>query len=108
MNAANFGNVEAVRVLLSRGADIKAGEDFNGKRGWPSLVFAARNQHADVVSMLVNHDADLETRHKHGLTALMLAAGASNVKAVEILLRHSPKLEAKNDDDQRRVTSQTR
>lgn len=52
--AAANGQIEAVRFLLSHGADT----DFKYKFLMTPLMEAARNNHVEVVSLLLEHGAD--------------------------------------------------
>jgi ankyrin repeat protein len=67
--AAEFGNVEAARLLLDRGADVnaRAREDDAGVGG-QTAIFHAATQFSDgglpVVQLLVEHGADLAVRVK--------------------------------------------
>ena len=55
MTAARAGNIEAVKVLLSHGADVNAKENY---RGQTALMWAAAEHHAEVVKVLLEHGAD--------------------------------------------------
>ena len=54
---------------------IHAGVDINDKDGFgqTGLMLAARNGHLELVRLLVEHDAGLDTTAKYNLSALMLA-----------------------------------
>ena len=66
--AASSGEVETVRLLLSRGADARAG----GSHGWTPLMMAAAavRPNPAVVELLLEHGADLHARDDVGQTAL--------------------------------------
>src|SRR5882724_11701188 len=80
--AGHPGSLEAVRLLLSKGADTKA-VDF---RGTSALIEAARVNDIEVLRALLDHPVDLNAGDFAGFTALMWAAGHSNLAAVKLLL----------------------
>ena len=56
MSAARAGNVDAVTVLARHGADVNAAETL---RGQTALMWAAAEDHPDVVQALIDLGADL-------------------------------------------------
>jgi ankyrin repeat protein len=79
--AAEAGDVECVRRLLNSRADANAADD-----DWPPLFHAARNNHADVASALIEHGANTNARDNDGTTALMLAARYNDCRVALTLL----------------------
>src|SRR5260370_36942255 len=71
MEAAERGNLETLRVLLSRGANPNARE-ANG--GQTSLMWAISERQSAVTEELVRRGADVHARSNNGFTALMFAA----------------------------------
>jgi ankyrin repeat protein len=70
-NAAQSGNLKAVRLLIQQGVDKdKAG----GLVGLTPLVAAALKGHLGVVRYLVQRGADMEKADNGGLTPLLVAA----------------------------------
>jgi ankyrin repeat protein len=80
-NAIKRGDVEDVRDLLDRGADVDA-RDCHGQT---ALMLAAHAGHREVVKALIAHRADLNTTAKYGLSALMLALVAGHAEVVRLL-----------------------
>jgi ankyrin repeat protein len=68
MHAAAFGNVETLRLLIDRGANVNAKNDFDAT----ALLWAARDP--EKARLLVEHGADVNARSKQGRTPLMLAS----------------------------------
>ena len=58
MTAARSGSPEVVERLLAAGADPNA----SATRGQTALMWAASQQHSDVVGVLLEHGADVHIR----------------------------------------------
>jgi ankyrin repeat protein len=80
MMAGAFGSVEAVRVLIAGGADIKA----TSKSGVTALHWSTGN--LNKVRLLVDHGADVNARSTIGRTPLLVAASTSGTTEVVQLL----------------------
>jgi uncharacterized protein len=96
--AAFFGQADAVRLLLARGAAC----DEPG-RGWMTgtpLHAAAAGSHASIVVMLLAAGADPNTRQRHGFTPLHSAAANGDLTSVEALLAAGADAGATNDEGQ--------
>lgn len=94
--AAFFGQTDAVRLLVARGAVV----DRVGT-GWMTgtpLHAAAAGSHASIVHLLLEAGADPNTRQRHGYTPLHSAAANADVESVEALLAAGADLSATNDD----------
>jgi ankyrin repeat protein len=94
--AAFFGQTDAVRLLLARGAAV----DPAGT-GWMTgtpLHAAAAGSHASIVHVLLEAGADPNTRQRHGYTPLHSAAANADVESVEALIAAGADLGATNDD----------
>jgi uncharacterized protein len=62
MTAARTGNVDAVKMLLTFGANVNAREAW---RGQTALMWAAAENHAEVVKLLIELRADVNARSTH-------------------------------------------
>jgi ankyrin repeat protein/cytochrome c551/c552 len=81
MYAAGYGSVDAVRLLLSSGADVNA----RNQMGNTALLYGAGN--LEKVRLLVDNKADVNAKTKNGRTALMAAATSpGNSATVKLLL----------------------
>ena len=83
MTAARTGSVETVKTLLINGADVNAKERW---RSQTALMWAAAENHAAVVTALIEARADIATRTNGGFDALLFAVRAGSVDAVKALL----------------------
>ena len=61
MTASRSGHAAAVRALLDHGARVDAQEDLLGET---SLTWAAAENHADIVALLLKANADPNQRSK--------------------------------------------
>ena len=84
MLAAMNGHLEAVILLLDRGADINAQIETNKNTALTLACFQGR---AEVVATLLDRRAMVEHRAKTGLTPLMEAASGGYVEVGEVLLQ---------------------
>ena len=94
--AAFFGQADAARLLLARGAAC----DPAGS-GWMTgtpLHAAAAGSHAAIVTMLLGAGADPNVRQRHGFTPLHSAAANGDLASVEALLGAGADPAATNDD----------
>jgi ankyrin repeat protein len=83
MTAARTGTVDALKTLLTHGADVNAKEP--GQRQ-TALMWAAAENHASAVQLLVQHGADLKARSATGFTPLLYAVRTGSFDAVKGLL----------------------
>ena len=82
MMAAIKGNVEAVKALIARGADVN-------KTGWAPLHYAASAgtpQHTAIIALLLENHAYIDATSPNGTTPLMMAAHYGSNDAVQLLL----------------------
>ncbi|RQO80390.1 ankyrin repeat domain-containing protein [Acidovorax sp. FJL06] len=92
MMAALKGNVEAVKALIARDADVN-------KRGWAPLHYAASAgspQHAAIISLLLESHAYIDAASPNGTTPLMMAAHYGSIEAVQLLLEEGADPTLKN------------
>ncbi len=88
MYAAEIGSVDAMRLLLDRGADVNAQNAFGSTALMWSVSDAAK------VRLLLDHGAQVNTPAKSGRTALIIAAFTNpSAEVVRLLLAKGAKVD---------------
>ena len=120
-------NIEMVKLLIARGADINSGVGLTAlqasisagrrdifdlliqcgadantpdKGGYTPLYFAVHNDDLDYLKILIAHGAKVDTKCTGGETALMSGAITGRTEAVKLLLEAGANINAKNDNGQ--------
>ncbi len=93
--AAHDGNAPEVKRLLDNGANVNYHDD-----SWTPLMAASAGGHTEVVKILINAKADLNTKAYKGggETALMIASQWCVADVVKILIDAKADLEVKDDN----------
>lgn len=79
MLAAIHNRLEVAQVLIQQGADVN-------KPGWTPLHYAASRGHRDMMRLLLDNDAYIDSESDNGTTPLMMAAFSESALAVKLLL----------------------
>lgn len=89
VTAASKGDVAKVTDLLKKRVDVngKAPRNATDLAGQTALMAAAGAGHADIVRILLKHDANVNVRHEVGGTALTGAAARGHLEVVKELLK---------------------
>ena len=66
LDAANDGNIKAVKQHLAAGADVNAKDGG----GWTLLLQAVAGGHKEIVELLIDNGADVNGKDKLGWTPL--------------------------------------
>ena len=80
---SKVGNVRNVRNLLNQCGDPDVGELSTS---WKPIMWAANNEHLEVVKELLSCNASVDILNSAGSTALMFASKSGNQPLVEVLL----------------------
>ncbi len=79
MMAAIQNQIELAQVLIARGADVN-------RKGWTPLHYAATRGHRDMIRLLLDNNAYIDSESPNGTTPLMLAANSTSALTVKLLL----------------------
>ena len=80
--AAKTGNIDAVRALIEKKADVNA----PGPDGTPPLYWAIQADDLATAQLLIRSGADVKTPNRYGITPIQIAAGSGNVAMIRALL----------------------
>ncbi len=121
--AARDGSLDAVKVILAAGANIDrrntAGESalmlaaIQGHKevvnfliqkeaqvnhpGWTPLIYAATTGKTDIIKILLDNHAYIDSSSPNGLTSLMMAVRGGHTAAVKLLIDEDADVTVKND-----------
>jgi len=91
MYAAAFGSIEAMRVLIGKGADV------NGRNAFDATPLMWALYDSNKVRLLLSKGADVNPHTKQGRTPLMIAAlYPGNVQTVKMLLDRGATVDARD------------
>nr|WP_315262380.1 ankyrin repeat domain-containing protein [uncultured Limnohabitans sp.] len=79
MLAAINNQLDLAKVLIARGADVN-------RPGWTPLHYAATKGHREMMRLLLEHEAYIDSESANGTTPLMMAAYYAPPLAVKLLL----------------------
>lgn len=79
MLAAINNQLTLAQALIERGADVN-------RKGWTPLHYAATRGHREMMRLLLDHDAYIDSESDNGTTPLMMAAYYGTPLAVKLLL----------------------
>ena len=82
--AVRNGDIEIVKMLLDRGADVDAINLYNVT----PLHIAVESKKVEIVELLLNHGACVNARDCNSSTPLLLAAKDGSEEIVKLLLKH--------------------
>ncbi len=94
--AAYSGRLDAVQLLVERGADVRAASK-NG-RATTALHVALLNRQSEAAKFLLERSADLEAIDADGSTPLHAAARAGTLEVIEFLIARGARVNARRKD----------
>ena len=90
MMAALKGNTVFAKRQIARGADVY-------KTGWTPLHYAATGGHVEMIKLLLENHAYIDTESPNKTTPLMMAAQYGNAQSVKLLIEEGADITLKND-----------
>lgn len=90
MYVALHGEIDLVRQLLARGAQIN-------HPGWTPLHYAASTGQIEVIEFLLENHAYIDAASENGTTPLMLAARGNHTRAARLLVDRGADPSLRND-----------
>ncbi|KAJ3323617.1 hypothetical protein HDV06_001641 [Boothiomyces sp. JEL0866] len=96
---ASRGDYATSEALLKAGASLRIAD----YAGWTPLHEACLEGHADIVTLMLSFDADVDAPGDEGDTPLHDAVGNGHYDVVEILLKHGASINIPNDRGQTSV-----
>jgi ankyrin repeat protein len=92
--AAEAGNIEAVKQYLADGADVNTKDDD----GRTPLHYVANEGHMEIAELLISKGADLNAKDKIRGTPLHYAAAYDHKEIVELIIAADADLKAKDEE----------
>ena len=94
----SYAGTNQVKTFLLDNPAFNVNEALDGM-GWTALHHVCRNDHHEIVSVLLVHlDVDVNLKDNNGWTPFLLACLSGNVEVVKVLLRDS-RVNINMDDD---------
>jgi len=82
-DAANFGNIEAIKQHLAAGKDVNAKDEYGGTPLHRAVGNLVRKE---IVELLIANGADVNAKHDNGATPLHYAVIGDQKEIVELLI----------------------
>lgn len=95
LNAVKAGRSYEVKSLLKKGADVNIRDK---EKSDTPLIIAALHGRVDIVQLLLEYDANVNTKQEDGMTALMMAAMKGHVGILQLLIFKGADVEAKDGE----------
>ena len=91
-------NIEIVKLLLENGADPDIKQQRGMFTGESPLIRAIEENKIDVVELLINHGANIESTDSDGYTALMIANLRAQYEILTLLINKGAAMNTQNND----------
>ena len=93
MLAANANDLPSANLLIEAGASVN-------RPNWTPLHYAASKGHTEMMRLLIDNDAYIDSESPNGTTPLMMAAYYATPKAVKLMLEEGADPNLQNKDGQ--------
>ena len=93
MLAANANDLASANLLIEAGASVN-------RPNWTPLHYAASKGHTEMMRLLIDNDAYIDSESSNGTTPLMMAAYYATPKAVKLMLEEGADPTLQNKDGQ--------
>ena len=93
MLAANANDLPSANLLIEAGASVN-------RPNWTPLHYAASKGHTEMMRLLIDNDAYIDSESPNGTTPLMMAAYYATPKAVKLMLEEGADPTLQNKDGQ--------
>ena len=105
-DAAQSGDIEAVKGFLAAGMDVNA---IDENRGMTALVYAVDKGHKEIVEILISEGADVNVMVSNdegvdGFTSLFFAARSGHTEVAELLIANGAEVNVKLINDEGKVS----
>ena len=95
LNACEEGDLERVKQLLERGADV----NVRDKDGETALMIVSWYGKKEIAELLIKNGIDINAKDNLGRTALMYASWYGHNEVVKLLLENGADVNAQDEDD---------
>ncbi|OAG11645.1 ankyrin, partial [Paraphaeosphaeria sporulosa] len=97
MTAVRNGNLSAVQLLVSAGADLEATSSDKDYEAFTPLIAAIHEKHSAIASHLISAGAALNVHDKWGYTPINRAGQAGLLSIVRLLVEHGESVDEQNN-----------
>jgi ankyrin repeat protein len=93
--AAEYGELEAVKMLVERGVNV----DADNSEGVTALMYASQNGEIEIMEYLLSRGADVNRSPRNDVTPLIGAARTGQYEAVVLLLDSGARVDDRDEFD---------
>ena len=96
-NAVSGGNIKQVKDLISTGIDV----NILNEDGDTALIIASKNDHLEIVKVLIAAGADANIKSRHG-TALTIVSKIGHLEIIKTLITTGADINFQNSSEKNR------